>query len=174
MELISFYKIMGETPSKKNSRQVFRGGKNIPSKKYLMWLKRAEIEILRQGISVPAVSCPIEIFFTFHHEDERTRDTDNQISSILDLLKGIKVISDDNWKIVRRITAEAVKDDKSYVEVIIYKYEKKKAVQGKQTKPAQPNEGVNLMSPVAEGKEVGQPNRYANNIGFSSQKVKNK
>lgn len=117
MAQISYYKLTGETPSKKNSRQVFRGGKNIPSKNYLMWLKRAEIEIFRQGILVPAITCPIEIKLTFHHKDERTRDTDNQVSSILDLLKGIKVIKDDNWKIVRKITAEAVKDDEAYVEV---------------------------------------------------------
>ena len=117
MAQISYYKLTGETPSKKNSRQVFRGGKNIPSKNYLMWLKRAEIEIFRQGILIPGISCPIEIKLVFHHKDERTRDTDNQVSSILDLLKGIKVIKDDNWKIVRKITAEAVKDEEAYVEV---------------------------------------------------------
>lgn len=117
MAQISYYKLTGETPSKKNSRQVFRGGKNIPSKKYLMWLKRAEIEIFRQGILVPAIFCPIEIKLVFHHKDDRTRDTDNQVSSILDLLKGIKVIKDDNWKIVRKISAEAVKDEEAYVEV---------------------------------------------------------
>ena len=65
----------------------------------------------------PAIACPIEIKLIFHHKDERTRDTDNQVSSILDLLKGIHVIKDDNWKIVRKITAEAVKDDEAYVEV---------------------------------------------------------
>ena len=117
MAQISYYKLTGETPSKKNSRQVFRGGRNIPSKNYLKWLKRAEIEIFRQGILVPAIIFPIEIKLVFHHADERTRDTDNQVSSILDLLKGIKVIKDDNWKIVRKITAEAVKDGESYVEV---------------------------------------------------------
>lgn len=117
MAQISYYKLTGETPSKKNSRQVFRGGKNIPSKKYLMWFKRAEIEIFRQGILVPAIFCPIEIKLVFHHKDDRTRDTDNQVSSILDLLKGIKVIKDDNWKIVRKISAEAVKDEEAYVEV---------------------------------------------------------
>ena len=121
MAQISYYKLMGETPSKKNSRQVFRGGKNIPSKNYLMWLKRAEIEIFRQGILVPAIICPIEVKLVFHHKDERTRDTDNQVSSILDLLKGIKVIKDDNWKIVRKITAESVKDDEAYVEVELNK-----------------------------------------------------
>ena len=92
MAQISYYKLTGETPSKKNSRQVFRGGKNIPSKNYLMWFKRAEIEIFRQGILVPAIICPIEIKLVFHHKD-------------------------DNWKIVRKITAEAVKDDEAYVEV---------------------------------------------------------
>lgn len=117
MAQISYYRIDGETPSKKNSRQVFRGGRNIPSKNYLRWLKRAEIEVFRQGILTTAIICPIEIKLVFHHADERTRDTDNQVSSILDLLKGIHVIKDDNWKIVRKISAEAVKDEEAYVEV---------------------------------------------------------
>jgi hypothetical protein len=49
-DIISAYRLEGETPSKKNSRQVFRGGLNIPSKNYLKWLKAAEIELFRQGI----------------------------------------------------------------------------------------------------------------------------
>lgn len=119
MAVIANYRLEGETPSKKNSRQVFNGGRNIPSKRYLEWLKRSEIAIFRQGIFVPALSCPIEIRMTFHHSDERTRDTDNQVSSVLDLIKGIKVIKDDNWKIVRRISAEAVKDKESFVTIAI-------------------------------------------------------
>lgn len=119
MAVIANYRLEGETPSKKNSRQVFKGGRNIPSKRYLEWLKRSEIALFRQGILVPALSCPIEIRMTFHHSDERTRDTDNQVSSVLDLLKGIKVIKDDNWKIVRRISAEALKDKESFVTIAI-------------------------------------------------------
>lgn len=121
-DIISAYRLEGETPSKKNSRQVFRGGLNIPSKNYLKWLKAAEIELFRQGILCPPISCPIEIRLGFHHSDLRTRDTDNQVSSILDLLNGCNVIADDNWKIVRRITATAYSDDMAFVEIEIVKF----------------------------------------------------
>ncbi len=119
MATLATYRLEGETPSKKNSRQVFRGGRNIPSKRYLEWFKRSEIALFRQGILVPAISCPIEVKMVFHHADERTRDTDNQVSSVLDLLKGIKIIKDDCWKIVRKISAEAIKDKESFVTIAI-------------------------------------------------------
>lgn len=100
------YVLDGETPSKKNNRIGLRSGKNIPSEKYRKWLQAKKIELFRQGIRQP-IDKPVKISFVFYHKDERTRDTDNQISSILDLLKDSKVIKDDNWKIVRAISAIA-------------------------------------------------------------------
>ena len=122
--VISKYKLTGETPSKKNSRIGLRSGKNIPSERYQKWKKAKYIELLHQGILCPPLDKPLTIEFFFHHSDNRTRDTDNQISSILDLLKDAKVIKDDNWQIVKRISAEALytQYQESWVDVVISDY----------------------------------------------------
>lgn len=122
--MISTYKLTGETPSKKNSRIGLRSGKNIPSERYQKWKNAKHIEILHQGILCPPLDKPLTIEFVFHHSDNRTRDTDNQISSILDLLKDAKVIKDDNWQIVKRISAEALytQYQESWVDVVISDY----------------------------------------------------
>lgn len=122
--VISKYKLTGETPSKKNSRIGLRSGKNIPSERYQKWKKAKHIELLHQGILCPPLNKSLTIEFFFHHSDNRTRDTDNQISSILDLLKDAKVIKDDNWQIVKRISAEALytQYQESWVDVVISDY----------------------------------------------------
>lgn len=122
--VISKYKLTGKTPSKKNSRIGLRSGKNIPSERYQKWKKAKHIELLHQGILCPPLDKPLTIEFFFHHSDNRTRDTDNQISSILDLLKDAKVIKDDNWQIVKRISAEALyaQYQESWVDVVISDY----------------------------------------------------
>lgn len=123
--IISNYRLTGETPSKKNNRIGLRSGKNIPSERYQKWKKAKYIELLHQGIVCPPLEKPLTIEFFFYHTDNRTRDTDNQISSILDLLKDAKVIKDDNWQIVRRISAEAFLTHQSKepcVNVVISEY----------------------------------------------------
>lgn len=122
--MISTYKLTGETPSKKNSRIGLRSGKNIPSELYQKWKKAKYIELLHQGIVCPPLDKPLRIDFFFHHTDYRTRDTDNQISSILDLLKDAKVIKDDCWQIVRHISAEAffTETKEPFVNVFISEY----------------------------------------------------
>ena len=122
--VISKYKLTGETPSKKNSRIGMRSGKNIPSERYQKWKKSKHIELLHQGILCPPLDKPLTIEFFFHHSDNRTRDTDNQISSILDLLKDAKVIKDDNWQIVKRISAVALltQSEEPSVNVVISDY----------------------------------------------------
>lgn len=121
---ISEYRLTGETPSKKNSRIGLRSGKNIPSERYQKWKKAKYIELLHQGILCPPFDKPLKIEFFFYHTDYRTRDTDNQVSSILDLLKDAKVIKDDNWQIVKRISAEALytQYQESWVDVVISDY----------------------------------------------------
>jgi Holliday junction resolvase RusA-like endonuclease len=118
------YVLDGETPSKKNNRIGLRSGKNIPSEKYRKWLQSQKIELYRQGILRQPIDNPVKISFVFYHKDERTRDTDNQISSILDLLKDAKVIKDDNWKIVKRISAVALltKEKEPSVNIVISEY----------------------------------------------------
>ena len=53
----------------------------------------------RGGIPQP----PLKIRFLFTHGDLRRRDSDNQASSVLDLLVDTKIIPDDGWNVVRNI-----------------------------------------------------------------------
>ena len=50
-----------------------------------------------------AIDYPVRINLTFIHGDNVRRDSDNQTSSIMDLLQDTKVLSDDRWQIVREI-----------------------------------------------------------------------
>ena len=99
--------ITGETPAKKNSRIVLKGGRNIPSGRYRKWHTAAIIEInsqlllLKKEEAAMPIEREIRIKMTFYHGDNRRRDSDNGASSILDLLTDCKVIKDDKWQIVR-------------------------------------------------------------------------
>lgn len=99
--------ITGETPAKKNSRIVLKGGRNIPSGRYRKWHTAARIEIssqlqlLKKEKEAMPIEREIRIKMTFWHGDNRRRDSDNGASSILDLLTDCKVIKDDKWQIVR-------------------------------------------------------------------------
>ena len=99
--------ITGETPAKKNSRTVLKGGRNIPSERYRKWHTAAMIEInsqlllLKKEEAAMPIEREIRIRMTFWHGDNRRRDSDNGASSVLDLLTDCKVIKDDKWQIVR-------------------------------------------------------------------------
>ena len=97
------YKILGETPSKKNSRITLKNGMNIPSKCYRNWHKDAELQIKKQAIPEKPIDSPVVVYLEFVHGDRRRRDSDNGTSSIMDLLQDCKVISDDNWQIIQTI-----------------------------------------------------------------------
>lgn len=101
--------ITGETPAKKNSRIVLKGGRNIPSSRYRKWHTAAMTEInsqlllLKKKEAEMPIEREIRIKMTFYHGDNRRRDSDNGASSILDLLTDCKVIKDDKWQIVRLV-----------------------------------------------------------------------
>ena len=101
--------IKGETPAKKNSRIVLKGGRNIPSERYRKWHTEAMLEIndqlllLKKEKEAMPIEREIRIKMTFYHGDNRRRDSDNGASSILDLLTDCKVIKDDKWQIVRLV-----------------------------------------------------------------------
>lgn len=95
--------LKGEVPSKKNSKRLTKYGRLIPSKKFYSWHNDAMIELLKQERPENALDGILDIKFTFIHGTLQRRDSDNQITSILDLLKDVKIIEDDNWIIVRKI-----------------------------------------------------------------------
>lgn len=49
------------------------------------------------------INTPVIITINFTHGTLRRRDSDNAVSSILDLLVDNRIIPDDNWLIVREI-----------------------------------------------------------------------
>jgi Holliday junction resolvase RusA-like endonuclease len=102
--------ISRETPSKKNSRVINRlTGRSFPNKRFTEWHDAASLEIREQMVTgriTERIAIPCNISFIFIHGDNRRRDSDNQTSSILDLLIDCGILLDDDWKIVRRMTIE--------------------------------------------------------------------
>ena len=98
-----------ETPAKKNSRITLPDGRTIPSKKYRQWHGGAKSEIelqmmCKRGEQMKTpIDYPISITISFTHGDLRRRDSDNSVSSILDLLQDSGILADDNWQIVIEI-----------------------------------------------------------------------
>lgn len=98
--------ISGETPSKKNSRINTRSGRSFPSKRYTEWLDSALFQLVgqiadfRRNGKTLVFERGLELTVTFYHGDLKRRDSDNQLSSILDMLVDAQVIPDDNWEIL--------------------------------------------------------------------------
>lgn len=89
-----------ETPAKKNSRITLPDGRTIPSKKYRQWHggAKSEIELQMMCKRGEQLKTPIDYPICIR------RDSDNGVSSILDLLQDSGILSDDNWQIVREIS----------------------------------------------------------------------
>jgi len=116
-DLLKFFKVGGkemryifnlqeETPAKKNSRITLKNGMTIPSKNYREWHSRSLFALAGQTKPVLPISEPCHIRIVFTHGDLRRRDSDNGTSSIMDLLVDAKILSDDNWQIVREISIQ--------------------------------------------------------------------
>ena len=101
------FRVKGEVPAKKNSRITLRNGKTIPSEKYRAWHKYASLivsaQALKQWGRLYTITDPVRIEVTFVHGDFVRRDSDNGLSSVLDLLTDCEILQDDNWRIVRKI-----------------------------------------------------------------------
>ncbi|MBQ0111945.1 MAG: RusA family crossover junction endodeoxyribonuclease [Bacteroidales bacterium] len=128
MEKIKFV-IDKETPSKKNSRINLRNGISIPSKRYKDWHDYAAILVVKQkieqGIEQITSSCKMQFVFT--HGDLRRRDSDNGVSSIMDLLVDCKILKDDNWQIVESYSVKnCYNKGKPCCEIIIEVIEEEK------------------------------------------------
>lgn len=99
------FTLFGETPSKKNSRINTRSGKSFPNQRYMKWhnsvVQELNIMLLKKNIW-PITNSKIKLTITFYHGDLVRRDSDNQLSSILDTLVDAKILPDDNWKVIPR------------------------------------------------------------------------
>ena len=96
--------LSGETPSKKNSRINTRSGRSFPNARYTRWHNDAVEQIYRKQladkIAPIAEGERVKLTVTFYHGDYKRRDSDNQLSSILDLLVDAGILADDNWQII--------------------------------------------------------------------------
>lgn len=94
----------GETPSKKNSRINTRSGRSFPNARYRKWHEQAVgsilLQIAERKISRIADEGSLRLTVTFFHGDMKRRDSDNQLSSVLDTLVDAGILSDDNWKVL--------------------------------------------------------------------------
>ena len=100
------FQIIGETPSKKNSKIRTKSGYMIPSKAHQKWHTDAMLQLnsqlCRMGVDCPnLIEEPVAITLTFYHGDNVRRDSDNQAASIMDVLQDAKILADDRWQIVR-------------------------------------------------------------------------
>lgn len=98
------FTIHGETPSKKNSRILnTKTKKSFPNRRYVEWHDMAVAEIMACIARGDAERVPpgkrVALMLTFYHGDERKRDDDNQLSSVLDTLVDAGILADDTWKV---------------------------------------------------------------------------
>ena len=95
---------MGETPSKKNSRINTRSGRSFPNQRYMKWhntvVNELQVLLLQKQIHTFPEGVKVKMTVHFIHSDRVRRDSDNQLSSILDTLVDAKILPDDNWKVI--------------------------------------------------------------------------
>ena len=106
--------IKGSIPSKKNSKQWIWSRTQqrkllVPSDNFNDWHEEWSYKLARSVPKRPFLRC--KITFRYFARDTRNRDLDNQNTSILDLLKDLSFIKDDNWFVVKEVNSKLVKVD---------------------------------------------------------------
>ena len=101
--------LLGQVPSKKNSRINTRSGRSFPSKRYAEWHKSAVEQLKAINLDEVTVNedSKCEINYMFYCKDLRRRDVSNMLESINDLLVDVGILKDDDWKHVRIGFADA-------------------------------------------------------------------
>lgn len=95
----------GSVPSKKNSRINTKSGTSFPSKAFSDWQDEALISVRRQTRHRFRGLVQIELIIYFATLGRA--DTDNKVTSILDMLVEALVLKDDYWESVARTVYEA-------------------------------------------------------------------
>lgn len=95
----------GNIPSKKNSRINTKEGKSFPSADFTNWHDSAISQLRRQTRERFFGLVQIELIIYFATLGKA--DTDNKVTSILDMLVDAMVLKDDYWESVARTTYEA-------------------------------------------------------------------
>ena len=114
--------ILGQVPSLKNNKQLFinkRTGKHFitSSNSSKEWTTNAKLQL--EGVT-PITDYPAVLYATFYCKDNRRRDLDNMLSTVLDALRHAGILEDDSWQYLPRIVATADLDKENpRVELII-------------------------------------------------------
>lgn len=95
----------GSVVPKKNSRINTAGGRSFPSKKFTQWQNDALKQVRLQTRERFLGHIQIELIIYFGTLGRA--DTDNKVTSILDMLVEALVLKDDYWETVARTTYEA-------------------------------------------------------------------
>lgn len=106
--------LSGQTPSHKNSKQLFKVGERrivANNDRYLQWRNGAILEARSQMRR----SCTgtIGLIVEFYTKDKRPRDLDNMLASVQDVLVAAHVIDDDNCFILTQVIATFAGIDKA-------------------------------------------------------------
>ena len=123
--IISTFIISGIIPSKKNNKFiVMKDGKPIiiSSEKYRDWEKDMMWVLRVQNREKLFINYPVSISFRFYSKTKRKFDLDNKVTSLLDLLVKASILDDDNYNVVKRISAEFMGFGEDKCEIIIQKY----------------------------------------------------
>lgn len=95
----------GSIPSKKNSRINLRSGRSIPSTKFTQWQDDAMRQVKMQTRERLYGHLHVEAIIYFATLGRA--DTDNKITSILDMLVEMMVLRDDYWESIAKTSYEA-------------------------------------------------------------------
>lgn len=109
----------GRVPSKKNSKQVTRGGRIISSKKYLEWEENALSYLSKyySDLSIPWSTLDISCYFWW--PDSRRTDASNKFESIADLFVKYQLIADDNYSILENVHLFSQGKNKTHPGVLV-------------------------------------------------------
>ena len=96
--------LLGECPSKKNNR-VFntKTKRSFPNQRYKKWHDAvvSQLHLLMLQKQIYAITnCKVKMTVTFVHDTLRRRDSDNQLSSVLDTLVDAGILEDDKWRVI--------------------------------------------------------------------------
>lgn len=95
----------GSIPSKKNSRINTRDGRSFPSRQHEQWQNDAIRQVRMQTRDRFRGLVQIEVVLYFATLGKA--DTDNKVTSLLDMLVEALVLKDDYWESVARTVYEA-------------------------------------------------------------------
>jgi Holliday junction resolvase RusA-like endonuclease len=99
------FNLEGTIPSKKNSRINTKDGRSFPSRAHEQWQGDAIRQVRMQTRERTRGHLQIEVILYFATLGKA--DTDNKVTSILDMLVEALVLKDDYWESVTRTVYEA-------------------------------------------------------------------